>query len=547
MSILVAIMFSCRMRLSSYWYDWLFTKGRALLLNGFNLSDDTVAKLQRKFFQFQNSRKIVHELLLDYVADYRQFLGSHDDRKEFLERQFRHRVPNFSHLISSDNQIFWHVSDIAIILGKNQSSISRTLSSIERSEDWNFRLIAIRKPVKSANGNSIFVYQQDIFDLIIDKYEEEYLLRFSSPRWGSKDNAPNLEEIKRFWNYLKDFYNLNDYATYNGKKLFQDIPQMSLNNILSLIWTKVFNFRISTISSVIFAVGFELARRLFGFHLWLAAIPAFISILCVILILKRKFTPDTLSNIGAGAFLISLLWISATLSVDRFHYQTSKQNIILTPVRSNNNSINFQINSNILNVKEFLYRISPDTSFHSTGFLQQINPNTNLPYPDMSIHNHLSSGRAEIDVKFVDDHDFESSVWHFSFDVPLELFKLNKYFILNSGMPWVSAEQYKIFTTGEVTSNASLSPFMFSKEIRSSIKHLLYGINKEIPDREVDFNNLDSYEPYVLFRTNDDSIRFVSSQIIFTDGSSSDIRISNIIKTIDWTSSTLFHNLYIIK
>ena len=257
-------------------------------MNGFNLSDDTVAKLQRKFFQFQNSRKIVHELLLDYVADYRQFLGSHDDRKEFLERQFRHRVPNFSHLISSDNQIFWHVSDIAIILGKNQSSISRTLSSIERSEDWNFRLIAIRKPVKSANGNSIFVYQQDIFDLIIDKYEEEYLLRFSSPRWGSKDNAPNLEEIKRFWNYLKDFYNLNDYATYNGKKLFQDIPQMSLNNILSLIWTKVFNFRISTISSVIFAVGFELARRLFGFHLWLAAIPAFISILCVILILKRN-------------------------------------------------------------------------------------------------------------------------------------------------------------------------------------------------------------------------------------------------------------------
>lgn len=147
----------------------------------------------------------------------------------------------------------------------------------------------------------------------------------------------------------------------------------------------------------------------------------------------------------------------------------------------------------------------------------------------MSIQNNISSSRAEIDVKFIDDHDIESSVWHFSFDVPLELFKLNKHFILNSGMPWVSAEQYKILTTGKVTSNASLSPFMFSKEIRSSIKHLLYGINNEIPDREVDFNNLDSYEPYILFRTKDDSIRFVSSQIIFTDGSSSDIRISKIL------------------
>lgn len=167
------------------------------MLQGFNLSDDTVSKLQRKFLQFQNSRKIVHELILDYVADYRQFIGSNDDRKEFLEGQFRHHIPNFSHFISSENQIFWQVSDIAIIMGKNQSSISPTPSSIERTEDWNFRLIAIRKPFKSANGNSIFFYQQDIFDLIIDKYEEEYLLRFSSSRWGSKYNAPDLEEIKK--------------------------------------------------------------------------------------------------------------------------------------------------------------------------------------------------------------------------------------------------------------------------------------------------------------------------------------------------------------
>lgn len=507
------------------------------MLQDFNLPDDTIAKLQSKFLQFQNSRKRVHELLLDYVADYRQFSGSHDDRKEFLEGQFSNRVPDFSHLIFSDNQIFWHVSDIAIILGRNQSSISRTLSSLEHSEGWNFRLIAVRKPVKSANGNSIFVYHQDIFDLIIDKYEEEYLLRFSNPRWGSKDNAPDFDEIKRFWNYLKDFYNVNDFAIYRRKKLFQDIPQMNLNNILSLIWNKVFNFRISTISSVIFAVCFELVRRVFGIQIWFAAIPAVVSVICVILIHNRKFTPDTLSNIGAGALLITLLWISAALSVDRLHTQNVKHNIILTPVRANNmdirekltRNINFQINSNINNVKDFFYRISPDKSFHSTGFLNQINPNTNLPYPALSIYNNVNSSIVEIDVKFIDDNNIESSVWHFSFDVAHELFKLNKNVILNFNMPWVSAEQYKIFTTNEVTSEASLSPFMFSQEIRSSIRHLFYGINNEIPDREVDFNNLDAYEPYVLFRTNDNSIRFVSSQIIFKDGSSSDIRISKII------------------
>ncbi len=308
---------------------------------------------------------------------------------------------------------------------------------------------------------------------------------------------------------------------------------MGWKDILSLIWHKVFSLKVSTVTSLFFAVCFELARRYFGVHLWVVIVPVTIAIISAVLIHNRKFSPDTLSDLGAGAIFFLFLWVSATLSVDRFHYQATKNNIILTPVRSNNHSINFQINSNIHNVKEFLFRISPDKSFHSTGFLRQFNPNTNLPYPAMSIQNNISSDIVEIDVKFIDDNDLESSVWHFSFDVPLELFKLNKYFILNTDLPWVSAEQYKIFTTGNVTSNASLSPFMFSKEIRSSIKHLLYGINKEFPDREVDFNNLDPYEPYVLFKTNDDSIRFVSSQIIFTDGSSSDIRISNIIETID--------------
>lgn len=494
----------------------------------FNLPEDTIAKLHAKFLDFQNSRKKVHELINDYIADYRQFEGSSDDRKEFLEGQFNSRVPDFSHLIFYDNEIFWHVSDIALILGRNQSSISRTLSNLENSDGWCSRLISLRKPAKSANGNSIFVYQKEIFDLIIDHYEDEYLLRFSNPRWGNKDNAPDIQEIRRFWNYLKEFNNFN-WDVYNKKKFSFVIPPMTWKDIFSLIWEKVFNVRIFTVGSAIFAVCFELARKFADVNIWLAGIPALISIVCVILIRKRKFTPDTLSNIGAGTLLITLLWISAALSVDRFNYQTTQKNIILTPVRAENNSINFQINSNIHNVKEFLYRISPDKSFHSTGFLRQINPNTNLPYPNVSIHNNVNSGLAEIDVKFIDDNNRESSVWHFSFDVHHELFKINKNFILNFNLPWISAEQYKVFTTNEVTSEVSLSPFMLSKEVRSSIKHLLYGINNEVPDREVDFNNLDDYKPYLLFETNDNSIRLVSSQIIFIDGSSSDIRISKII------------------
>ncbi|MBQ3760023.1 MAG: hypothetical protein II876_11295, partial [Synergistaceae bacterium] len=352
-------------------------------------------------------------------------------------------------------------------------------------------------------------------------------------RRGDNNSAPDILELRKFWQYLKDFDNFNSHVIEQHKHL-PDIPPMGWKDILSLIWHKVFSLKISTIASFVFAVCFELARKSFGIHLWVVIVPVALAIISAVLIHNRKFSPDTLSDFGAGAIFFLFLWVSALSWPDNgLKSNATKNNIILTPVRSNNNSIHFQINSNIPNVKEFLFRISPDKSFHSTGFLRQFNPNTNLPYPAMSIQNNISSDLVEIDVKFIDDHDTESSVWHFSFDVAHELFKLNKFFILNPDLPWVSAEQYKIFTTGKVTSNASLSPFMFSKEIRSSIKHLLYGINNKIPDREVDFNNLDSYEPYVLFKTNDNSIRFVSSQIIFIDGSSSDIRISYIIETID--------------
>ena len=50
----------------------------------FKLSEDTISRLRKKFEEFQNDRRKVHELITRYVADYRQFDGKRDDRKEFL-------------------------------------------------------------------------------------------------------------------------------------------------------------------------------------------------------------------------------------------------------------------------------------------------------------------------------------------------------------------------------------------------------------------------------------------------------------------------------
>lgn len=509
----------------------------------FNLPEDTITKLKTKFLEFQNARKKVHEIINDYVADYRQFTGSNDDRKEFLEGQFNNRVPNFSHLIFYDNEIFWHVSDIALILGRNQSSISRTLSNLENSDGWCSRLIAIRKPAKSANGNSIFVYQKDIFDLIIDHYEDEYLLRFSNPRWGDKNNAPNIQEIRRFWDYLKKFNNFNLDVYDNEKKLSFVIPPMTWKDIFSLIWEKVFNVRIFTVCSAIFAVCFEIARRVFGFHLWLAVIPAVISIICVILIHKRKFTPDTLSNIGASALLIALLWISAALSIDRFSYERNpiklEPTISLVPALDNfNDPVHFTFNSNVNDIKEIFFRISPDIQFHSTGFLPKSQSN-NIPLPSLVIPNDLFSGNIDIFVKFISLDNIESDIFHFSFNAALERIKIIKNFILKIKSPWLIVENDYYMDDiifAEWRTFIKINTPLLSKSILDNIEYIFYKINDENNYIRVSVKNINFYDykiGYSHTRTLNNSrkdIQSVTSYLTFYDGSSSDIRIS---KTID--------------
>ena len=149
-----------------------------------------------------------------------------------------------------------------------------------------------------------------------------------------------------------------------------------------------------------------------------------------------------------------MILISAALLVDRFNTPSIKHNIILTPVRVDNHSMNCLISSKICNIKEFLYHISPDKYFCSTGFFHQDTPNTKQPCPDISIHNQVKSVPGEIDFKFIYNHNLESFVLHFSFDIPHELFMHNKNLIIPPSMPWISAEQYKIFLTNENTSES---------------------------------------------------------------------------------------------
>ena len=223
----------------------------------FNLSEGTIARLSAKFEEFERERGRLHELLADYVADYRQFQGTPQERKEYMERQFSGRALTISHLLFGDEGgIYWHIQDIAILLGRDPSSVSRTLAAMERSDGWCSRLLILRKEAKCANGNAIYVYRQEIFDLILDHYEEEYLLRFADPRRGDRDKAPDINEVHQFWQYLKTNAQIQKEHIVQQEEQtdMPDLPPMRWRDILSLIWNKVFTFKMGTLASVVIAV-----------------------------------------------------------------------------------------------------------------------------------------------------------------------------------------------------------------------------------------------------------------------------------------------------
>ena len=385
-------------------------------------------RLREKFLEFQNDRDILSEILDDYTADYSQTPGSTLKRQEVLREKYSKRVPKFSHLIWSDDDdlVWWTAADIAIVLGRDKSSVTRTLAAMERSEGWCSKLLALRHTDKAANGLTIYSYSREIFDLIVDRYEEEYLERFANPRHGTHQD---ITEVKRFWDYLKLCRNNSrmHIAGYSEPEDYElpDIPPMNWKDIFSLIWRKIFTVRTGTFFTVIFAVSFELARRWNFTRPFFLAGAAVILGVSAVLIRLRKWRIDVLADLGAGALLFSLLW-TAGMTSGTMH-----------PAQS------------------YEYRA--------------------LTHKDMIIN--VSSGWAEV-------------------------YRLND----------------EVFVT--------VHPVLYSEAAGDTVTALEYGINSQ-PDKIIRRENFrDCYEKITSTKSND--IDYVTSRLIFTDKTRSEIRTSTL-------------------
>jgi len=217
------------------------------------------------------------------------------------------------------------------------------------------------------------------------------------------------------------------------------------------------------------------------------------------------------------------MWISGSLSLSGKQPQRQDivQNLTLQPDFTNN-GFQFSISTNnFSDVKEFLYRISPDIQFHSTGFLSQSNANDEKQYPNPIINYKKDSQQTEIDVKYIDKSDKESDTWHFSFDLEQERFNLQKQNTLTYVKnPWLEARRvgkndFIMIDVPMLTYSAGI------------LDAIIYGVNTSSPDIRLDAYDID-YNYWEVLRCPAGEIDYVSSYIMFTDGNSSDIRISRI-------------------
>ena len=169
----------------------------------FAISEKDITLLEAKFKEFQDARNSILIFLVSYISDYKKCCKNSSVHDSGLSGKYLWQTPKINYLFNSGDGFYWSIRNIAIVLGRNRSSIIRIINKMKNSETWHEKLSALQKSVQSDSGFCIDVYHQDIFDLLLDYYEEEYLSRFAKPRHGGKKTPPDINELHRFWNCLK--------------------------------------------------------------------------------------------------------------------------------------------------------------------------------------------------------------------------------------------------------------------------------------------------------------------------------------------------------
>ena len=476
------------------------------------------------FRRFTKVRELIHRNIHDYINDFMNFHGKPDDRREYLETKYIPRAPKENYLLqdSDSGKVFFHIEDIALLTGRDSSSISRTLNQINASRDWCSRLLAIREESKSANNNKIFVYDAKIFDLIMDFREAKYLERFQ--RHGNSD----YQEVLRYWQYMKRLEEAKSHSAHKNRIIeddsdiqeftMPDLPNMSWHDVVMIIGKKLFTLRADMIFVMIFGVSFMLVRK------WPALIPVLAGmsltalIACALMLRARTLDTGLTAEIAAVCTLLVLFW-GINLTIENAIYTpggtvfTLKEHeplITLQPVRVyGERPLAFHVTAeNQDSIREIFYKFDSEREYKSTGFTWSGTPN-------LLIEPERQDGIISINIKYKDYDNKEHEALTFAFDLEKEFFNAAKNLILNE------KELIMIRNFGNITK--------ISAVVNDSVKAVAYGLNTRKPDRIYEVGNVDPKYPLQaesILTLNHSSIDYASAYAIFLDNTSSDIKIT---------------------
>ncbi len=124
-------------------------------MTNFNLPDKVMSRMQEKFKEFQQTRNATMIFLVSYIADYQKYHSSQSNHKRFLHQKYSWQTPKINYLFNSEDGFYWSIRNIAIVMGRNRSSITRTMNKMKVSEEWNDKLSSLRRNIKSETGIDI--------------------------------------------------------------------------------------------------------------------------------------------------------------------------------------------------------------------------------------------------------------------------------------------------------------------------------------------------------------------------------------------------------
>ena len=161
--------------------------------------------MEKRCRWLMKTRKVLELRLAFYARRYGQTdsedpLDRRETMGELLNEDPALRIPVLSGLVFHGPIALWNQFDIALVMDRNQSNISRTLKDVKKGgkypEAWKRRL---EDCTHQTNGRTAG-YDERVFALLLDCQEEDYLLRFLKPRRGSEPLSPEAEErLRHFW------------------------------------------------------------------------------------------------------------------------------------------------------------------------------------------------------------------------------------------------------------------------------------------------------------------------------------------------------------